>query len=280
MAKHARRDRKVRFLLAAAAAVAASLPVVAIAATGSSAPDAPSPSPAVQPRIVGGGEASIKDYPYAVFLTDAKGNQFCGGVLVSSSAVATAAHCASAVAQSDLRVVAGRENKSGTDGVVANVSRVWKEPNFSDPGKGYDVAVLNLDRQLPYRPASLPGQSDSSLYDAGTNATVLGWGRTSDGGARATSLRSAVVPVVSDSSCSSSYGNYDATSMVCAGYPNGGVDACQGDSGGPLVEGDTLIGIVSWGDGCAKPGKPGVYTRVSTYADDIRTQAQQRFLLW
>jgi secreted trypsin-like serine protease len=277
MAKHARRDRKFRFLLAAAAALAVSLPVAAIAATGGSAP---SPAPEVQPRIVGGGDASIKDYPYAVFLTDAKGNQFCGGVLVSSSAVATAAHCASAVAQSDMRVVAGRETKSGTDGVVARVSRVWKEPNFSDPGQGYDVAVLNLDRQLPYRPVSLPGNSDSALYAAGTNATVVGWGRTSDGGARATSLRSAVVPVVSDASCLSSYSNYSATSMVCAGYPNGGVDACQGDSGGPLVVGDTLIGIVSWGDGCAKPGKPGVYARVSTYADDIRAQAQQRVLLW
>lgn len=280
MAKHARRDRKFRFLLAAAAAAAVSLPVAAIAATGDSSPAAPSPSPEVQPRIVGGGEASIKDYPYAVFLTDASGNQFCGGVLVSSSAVATAAHCASAMAKSDIRVVAGRQEKSDTDGVVARVSRVWKEPNFSDPGKGDDVAVLNLDRQVPYRPVSLPSQSDGSLYASGTNATVVGWGRTSDGGARATSLRSAVVPVVSDASCSSSYGNYDSTSMVCAGYPQGGVDACQGDSGGPLVVGDTLIGIVSWGDGCAKAGKPGVYARVSTYADDIRTQSQQRNLLW
>ncbi|WP_431878449.1 S1 family peptidase [Amycolatopsis sacchari] len=273
MAKHARRNRKVRFLLAAAAALATSLPVAAIAATSGSVPEA-------QPRIVGGGEASVRDYPYAVFLTDANGNQFCGGTLVTSSAVVTAAHCAAAVSQSDLRVVIGRQQKTGTDGVVANVRRVWKDPNFSDPGKGDDVAVLNLDRQVSYRPASLPKKSDSSLYAEGTNATVLGWGRTADGGARATSLRSAVVPVVSDSSCSSSYGNYNSTSMVCAGYPDGGIDACQGDSGGPLVVGDTLIGIVSWGDGCAKPGKPGVYTRVSTYADDIRAQSQQRSLLW
>jgi secreted trypsin-like serine protease len=109
---------------------------------------------------------------------------------------------------------------------------------------------------------------------------VLGWGRTADGGARSQSLRSAQVPVVSDSSCSTSYSNYDAKSMVCAGYPDGGVDACQGDSGGPLVVGDTLIGIVSWGEGCAEAGKPGVYARVSSYADDIRAQAQPRSFLW
>lgn len=278
MAKHARRNRKFRFLLAAAAAVAASLPVAAVAATTGGAPVEPSPQ--AQPRIVGGDPASIKDYPYAVFLTDDKGDQFCGGVLVSPSAVATAAHCASAVPQDDLRVVAGRDRKNGRDGVVARVTRVWSEPGFSDPGQGEDVAVLTLDRKLPYRPVTLPSRSDTALYAAGTRATVLGWGRTSDGGARATSLRGAVVPVVSDASCLSSYGNYDAKSMVCAGYPNGGVDSCQGDSGGPLVVGDTLIGIVSWGDGCAKPGKPGVYARVSTYADDIRAQSQQQGFLW
>lgn len=275
MPKHARRDRKVRFLLAAAAAVAASLPVVAVAATNGSTSDEP-PAPQVQPRIVGGQEASIKDHPYVVFLADAKGNQFCGGVIVSSSAVATAAHCASAMSADQLRVVAGRQNEASSDGVVARVARVWTEPGFSDPGKGDDVAVLNLDRKLPYQPVNLADQSDSSLYEAGTSATVLGWGRTAEGGDRTNSLRSADLPVVSDSSCSSSYSNYNRSSMVCAGYPNGGVDACQGDSGGPLVVGDTLIGIVSWGDGCAKPGKPGVYARVSTYSDDIRAQAQQR----
>jgi len=276
MPKHAKRDRKFRFALAGAAAVAVSLPIVAFAAT----PDSPSPSPQVEPRIVGGTEASIKDYPFAVYLTDSRDNQFCGGVLVGRSSVATAAHCASAVSRDDMRVVAGRQDKRESDGIVAKVTKVWTEPGFTDPGKGDDVAVLTLDRDLPYQPAKLPDSSDKSSYAEGTKATVLGWGRTSDGGARSQYLRSAVVPVMSDSSCSAAYSNYDSKSMVCAGYPEGGIDACQGDSGGPLVVGDTLIGIVSWGDGCAKAGKPGVYTRVSTYADDIEAQSQGRSLLW
>ncbi|HVV12516.1 serine protease [Amycolatopsis sp.] len=279
MAKHARRSRKFRLTLAAAVAVAASLPIAAVAATSGSSGTADSATQA-RPYIVGGGQASIQDYPYAVYLTDSKGNQFCGGALVSSSAVVTAAHCASAMGRSELRVVAGRQNESSSDGIVARVTDVWVEPGFSDPGKGDDVAVLSLDRQVPYRAVALPDSSDQSLYREGTNATVVGWGRTADGGSRSQVLRSATVPVVSDTSCAQSYSNYDAKSMVCAGYPQGGTDACQGDSGGPLVVGDTLIGVVSWGDGCAKPGKPGVYARAITYADDIKAQSQGRSLLW
>jgi secreted trypsin-like serine protease len=229
----------------------------------------------MESRIVGGTEASVRDYPYAVYLTDSRGYQFCGGVLVSPSAVATAAHCAAAVDRADVRVVLGRQDMTTSAGMVVQVTREWTEPGFTDPGKGDDVAVLTLSQSVPYQPVQLPSTSDQSLYRAGTTATVVGWGRTSEGGARSQYLRKADVPVVSDTSCAGSYTNYDARSMVCAGYPDGGVDACQGDSGGPLVVGDTLIGLVSWGDGCAQAGKPGVYARVSAYADEIRAQSRQ-----
>jgi secreted trypsin-like serine protease len=231
-----------------------------------------------QARIVGGNQASLADHPYAVFLTDAGGNQFCGAVIVSSTAVATAAHCAKAVAKQDVRVVAGREDKRTEDGQVLGVSKVWISQGYSDPTQGDDVAVLTVRGQLDYRPAKLPDSGDAGLYAQGTQATVLGWGRIADGGARSDYLRSAEVPVVSDSECRSDYSVYDQKTMVCAGYPEGGIDACQGDSGGPLVVGDTLIGIVSFGDGCGKAGKPGVYTRVSAYADDIKSQARTRTL--
>jgi secreted trypsin-like serine protease len=263
MAKHCRGDRKFRLVITAmVVALTACLPVSAAAETNYAA------------LIVGGDEASIADYPFAVYLTDRDGNQFCGGALIGPSAVATAAHCADAMSKSGIRVVAGRQDERTKDGVLARVSSVWFTPGFDDPVHGNDVAVLRLDRDLPYRRVNLPSGNDAALYADGTKATVLGWGRTAEGGARSSVLRKATVPIIGDAGCSASYNNYDAKSMLCAGLPRGGVDACQGDSGGPLIVDGTLIGLVSWGQGCAEPGKPGIYTRVSTYADHLRAQSR------
>jgi secreted trypsin-like serine protease len=256
-------------LMAAGALLATAAVVALTAASAVAAPDS-----AAQPRIVGGGQAALNDHPYAVYLTDQNGYQFCGGVIVSPTAVATAAHCALAVESANLRVVAGRQDETSTDGVVESVSKVWVHPDFSDPLKGDDIAVLTVLGSLPYPAVKVADSSDRALYGEGSVATVLGWGRTSDGGARSNILRSAQVPLIGDQSCTASYSNYDPTSMLCAGYSQGGIDACQGDSGGPLVEGDTLVGIVSWGEGCAVAGKPGVYTRVSAFSSQITKQAR------
>ncbi|ADJ43862.1 trypsin-like serine protease [Amycolatopsis mediterranei S699] len=267
-----------RSLLFASGALLAVAAVAVPVVVGTAAADPGAAGSGNQARIVGGNQASLADHPYAVYLTDAGGNQFCGAVIVSSTSVATAAHCAKAVAKQDIRVVAGREDKRTSEGQVLGVSKVWVGQGYTDPTQGADVAVLTVRGQFDYRPAKLPDSGDAGLYAKGTQATVLGWGRIADGGARSDYLRSGEVPVVSDSECHSAYTVYDQKTMVCAGYAEGGVDACQGDSGGPLVVGDTLIGIVSFGDGCAKAGKPGVYTRVSTYAKDIEAQAKPRLL--
>ncbi|MEU6642263.1 serine protease [Saccharomonospora sp. NPDC046836] len=228
----------------------------------------PATASGTQPSIVGGTEASVADHPYAVFLVDRRGNQFCGGTLVASDTVVTAAHCAVAVDRSELGVVAGRQDKRTADGMEAGVRDVWVPPAYEDPTTGDDLAVLTLDRRVPYRPARVAGPADQARYAPGTMATVLGWGRLEEGGAKSTTLRSARVPIVDDETCGRAYGSYDSRTMVCAGYPEGGVDACQGDSGGPLMVGNTVVGVVSWGEGCGEPGKPGVYTRVASYVED------------
>src|SRR5690606_22278407 len=87
-------------------------------------------------------------------------------------------------------------------------------------------------------------------------------------------LRAAEVAMVADATCglASWYGTaFDAPSMVCAGFALGGIDTCQGDSGGPLWRPGLQVGITSWGVGCAAPNKPGIYTRLSTYAPWIRS---------
>ena len=82
------------------------------------------------------------------------------------------------------------------------------------------------------------------------------------------------VPFVSTDDCNASYnGNgYSITDgMICAGEE--GKDSCQGDSGGPMVASvngtSVLVGVVSWGIGCAQEGYPGVYARVANYVDWI-----------
>ncbi|CRK58574.1 secreted trypsin-like serine protease [Alloactinosynnema sp. L-07] len=223
--------------------------------------------------IVGGTRAKIADHPYIVYIATRDGYQFCGGTLVAKDKVVTAAHCAQAYDANDIRVVAGREDKRGTDGVEVRVAKSWIHPEFGEVVGGSDVAVLTLAEPLAQRPLTVADDADA--YKPGTRGVILGWGRTSDGGPTSRYLLKAEVPIIADASCAESYAGFSAASMVCAGYPEGGVDSCQGDSGGPLVVAGRLVGVASWGEGCAEAGKPGVYTRVASYADDIKAQLDQ-----
>ncbi|TCP49179.1 trypsin [Tamaricihabitans halophyticus] len=261
----------LRTITATAAGGLFALSAVGQAAAASEPPES-TPSSSAEPRIVGGEQSSVSAYPFAVYLADEQGQQFCGGTLIAPDRVLTAAHCAEALPQDQLRVVGGRDDKQASDGHTASVAEVWTHPDFTRPNSGADIGVLTLNRSLPYRTMDAATDRDAELYAQGTEATVLGWGRTSEGGEESRYLRSATVPVLSDEDCAASYRDFDAESMVCAGYPEGGIDACQGDSGGPLIAGDRLIGIVSWGEGCARPGSPGVYTRVSNYQQEINDQ--------
>lgn len=107
------------------------------------------------------------------------------------------------------------------------------------------------------------------------NSTVTGWGRTSEGEGRSETLQAAEIPLMTDQVCRKYYGRKIADTMVCAGYEEGGRDSCQGDYGGPLTKAFEnryiLVGVVSWGYGCARPGNPGVYTQVSKYVPCIRS---------
>ncbi|MDQ0993764.1 trypsin-like serine protease [Streptomyces sp. V3I7] len=257
------RARQVAATLVAAAAAATTALIAAPSAVAAPLP------------IVGGTKTTTTAYPFMMQITDAAGGQFCGGTLVAARKVVTAAHCMAGESTGSVRVVGGRTYLNGTNGTVSKVSRIWVDPDYQDAAQGDDVAVLTLSTSMPYSPASYVSSAQSGVYPAGTTARILGWGTTSENGGSSNQLRTATVPLVSDSSCSDSYGSdFVRTDMVCAGFPSGGVDTCQGDSGGPLLIGGVLAGITSWGEGCAEAGHPGVYTRLTRFSDLVTTQVK------
>ncbi|WP_309114458.1 serine protease [Saccharothrix sp.] len=225
---------------------------------------------AAEPRVVGGDRVKIADHPWVVYITDASGNQFCGGTLVAPTKVVTAAHCAAGRTARSTRVVVGREDKQSDEGRVVRLASIWTHPDYITADRGDDVAVLTLREPVAERPARLA--DSTALYAPGTGAFGLGWGRTGEQSPASRYLMGVTLPVVSDEDCENAYFQYDGRSMVCAGYAEGGKDTCQGDSGGPLVVGDTLIGITSWGEGCARAGKYGIYSRVVAYQPILSEQ--------
>jgi trypsin len=251
-------SRGVRLLFAGALAVA----TAAIGLTHAGADQ----------QIVGGSRASIADHPYVVYLTTPDGFQFCGGTLVDDNKVVTAAHCTAGKEPSAIAVVAGREDKESGAGVTSAVRAIWVHPQFTDVRSGADVSVLTLEDRLPYETLPLAEKENTALYAAGQPGLILGWGRTAADGQPSRYLLQASVPLMTDPDCLKSYSAYKAEAMVCAGVPQGGVDSCQGDSGGPLIVAGRLAGVTSWGEGCAAPGKPGVYTRLGAYADVLEEQ--------
>ncbi|MFE0697182.1 S1 family peptidase [Streptomyces sp. NPDC058869] len=240
------------------------------------------PSEAVaESVIVGGRPAPVADSPWVVALSSrdrfggARSGQFCGGVAVAPTKILTAAHCLSdealggpATRVKDLLVIAGRERLSDAGGREIPVRRIWVNPAYDPVSNAGDLAVLTLSGALPEGTTLPMARSGHAAYRAGTAADVYGWGDTTGSGTYSSVLRSARVQVLPDADCARAYpggreGTYKASAMLCAGEPVGGRDACQGDSGGPLVARGRLIGLVSWGSGCGRPGSPGVYTRVS-----------------
>lgn len=200
----------------------------------------------------------------------------------------TAGHClygpTRRIADKDIVVVTGTTRLSG-GGQELRVRASYVHPSYvQNPDLGDDVALLHL-RQPTRSPAvSVIGSSPAELAldDAGTNATVTGWGTLYDGGGAVDQLRRATVPITTDATCAAAYPNgapdgyvFNPSTMVCAGRPTGGIDSCQGDSGGPLLavapDGWRQVGVTSWGRGCARNGSPGVYSRLTNSRGWIAT---------
>ena len=220
------------------------------------------PAATADERIVGGEETDIEQVPWTLSL-QYDGSHYCGAVLVSHSVALTAAHCTDGVPVSKMSVRAG-SSVHAANGRTRAVVRVIQHPRYDADTTDFDVSVLRLSSGLPYSAEIQPARVAGSVPLAGTMTRVSGWGNLTEQGPSPLHLRSVRVPVVDRATCRASYG-FDAitTRMLCAGYPEGRKDSCQGDSGGPLTVGGTLVGLVSWGHGCARPQLYGVYTNVA-----------------
>merc|ERR1711970_1457463 len=254
-----------------------------------------SPSPTTSPslcqcglanrkkRIVGGQETEINEYPWQVGIVE-KGQTtvFCGGSLISDRWLLTAAHCVQYDNSGTVEVLLGEHDYTTTtesNMTRAGVEMIVNHPHYDKQTSNYDFSLIKLADPVDFslhphiRPVCLPepGVGDHT----GVVATVTGWGTTSLGGPTSETLLEVSVKVMSNTECRSKY-SYQPLAvitdqMLCAMVDGGGKDACQGDSGRPLVtSGGTagqnyeLIGVVSWGDGCAGPDSPGVYSRVAS----------------
>ncbi|XP_040585819.1 transmembrane protease serine 4 isoform X1 [Mesocricetus auratus] len=227
------------------------------------------------PRVVGGVEASVDSWPWQVSIQYDR-QHTCGGSILDPHWILTAAHCfRKHLDVSNWKVRAGSEKLGHTPSLP--VAKIFVTKHNALHPKEKDIALIKLQVPLTFsdtvRPICLPFPDEE--LTPGTPLWVIGWGFTEqNGGTMSDVLLQASVQVIDSTRCNAedAYQGEVTAEMVCAGTPQGGVDACQGDSGGPLMYHSghwQVVGIVSWGYGCGSPTTPGVYTKVTAYLDWI-----------
>ncbi|XP_076022927.1 trypsin-3 [Genypterus blacodes] len=223
----------------------------------------------MQGRIIGGYEPPPHSIKYIISIQTGTLQHICGGALINTFWVLTAAHCN--IGAKNMIIVAGDNSLNVYEGTeqMSSPHLLVPHPEYDSKTDDNDIMLIKLKAPMSLNSyvsiALLPRQS--AIIPEGRVCRVSGWGLTSANGGAPSSLLTVNLPIVSTEKCNSSNSHYGkiTANMLCAGYSTGGKDACQGDSGGPLVCEGRIYGLVSWGKGCADAQYPGVYTAVSRY---------------
>lgn len=238
------------------------------------------------PKIIGGKEASPGQFPWQVslgvsWIASAADAHFCGGSIYEDDRIITAAHCVDGNSPESI-VVAYGTNDLLSNTARVNVERILIHSEYVSVRNGNDVAILQLREKLKLDGDSssviellLPSDLETEI-PIGKTVEASGFGRTRQGGYLSPKLLFLEVPIVSKKICNApaSHDGDIGDDMICAGFSDGGIDNCQGDSGGPLTTRNSsgspkLAGIVSWGEGCARPLKFGVYASAAYHSEWI-----------
>jgi len=237
-------------------------------------------------RIYGGEQATAGTIPWIVTFvfgdpTDSLAR--CGGSIIGPNFVVTAAHCAYGQTPSSVNITAGTFSYSGTESTAKNlkVKKIINHPQYMPGRNEFDIALIQIETITEWtqtmRPICLPKGDEK--FENGNMCMVAGWGATETASV-SRFLRYTIIPKLPTSICDSwLFAKLDYNVEFCAGWEEGVQDSCTGDSGGPFMcrHGSTwkLYGVVSWGEGCGKPNKPGIYADVRAFATWIRKTARE-----
>ncbi|XP_038150078.1 transmembrane protease serine 3 isoform X2 [Cyprinodon tularosa] len=239
-------------------------------------------TPKYNTRIVGGNTSKPGQFPWQASL-HFRSEHLCGGSIIASRWILTAAHCVYGFEDSSLWTVHVGLTEQLIHGAHSlTVKRIVYHAQYQPKGLDYDIALMRLEEPLVFNglvePICLPNYGEE--FTEGTMCWISGWGATEEDGESSIVLRAARIPLISTKTCNQPevYKGLISSWMICAGYLEGRIDSCQGDSGGPLACEDAtvwkLVGATSWGIGCAERNKPGVYTRITKSLSWIRMQME------